>query len=223
MSARELLRFTKGERLFHWVYFVAFAVLALTGAFLYLPWLPFSIGEAGEMSRFIHRLFAVVLMAVPILTLVFSPRGFLADLKEGLSWRGEDLRALGIFLTRYYWTGDSRGLPPQGKFTAGQKLNVTMQVLTFIVMAVTGLILWLGAGYVPIWALRWSVVLHGLAAFGVTCFVLVHIYMVTILPMTNRAIASIIVGTVSEEYAREHHPRWVEELEKRRAGQPGRR
>ncbi len=220
MKPGEILRFTRGERVFHWVYFVSFLVLAVTGAFLYVPWLPFSAGEAGETSRLLHRVFAVALMAVPLLTLIFSPRGFAGDLRAALTWRGEDLKALWIFLTRYYWTGNSRGLPPQGKFTAGQKLNVGMQILVFFGMASTGLLLWLGQAVVPVWLLRWSVVLHGVSAVVATMFVLVHVYMVTLLPLTNKAIASMFLGTVSEEHAREHHPRWYAELERRRPGGP---
>ncbi|MBI2372062.1 MAG: cytochrome b/b6 domain-containing protein [Deltaproteobacteria bacterium] len=223
MNGRAISRFTAGERLFHWVYFVAFLTLATTGAFLYLPWFSFAIGESGETSRLLHRLFALLLLAVPILTLIVSPKEFRADLREGLTWRAEDRRALRVLLTRYYWTGDPAGLPPQGKFTAGQKLNIGLQILAFAVMAVTGLLLWFGRGLLPVGLLRWSLILHGGAAVAATCFVLVHIYMVTLLPMTNQAIASMFLGTVSEEHALTHHPKWYEALVRRRMSRAERR
>lgn len=218
MDAKGILRFSAGERIFHWVYFVAFVVLAVTGAFLYVPWLAFTVGEAGETSRLLHRLFAIGFLASPLLPLVISPRRYLRNLGEAFSWRGEDVRGLWFILTRYYWTGNKRGLPPQGKFTAGQKLHVVLQVVASAVIGVTGLILWFGPGYLSAVWLGWSVLLHGLLAVVVICFVLVHLYMVVVHPLTNEAIAAMTLGTVSEDYAQTHHPKWYAALERRRAG-----
>lgn len=209
MNDPAFVRFTRGERLFHWTNFVTFVVLAVTGAFLYVPWQPYAQADAGQTSRFLHRLLAIVFMATPILTMLLSRgRGFLGDLREAFTWRGEDFRSLWALVTRYYWTADDRTLPPQGKFTAGQKLHIVLQNVAFLVVAVTGLILWFGAGRFPLEVFRWAIVLHGLAALVMTCFVVVHIYMTTVMPMTNQAIAAMVLGTVSEEYARRHHPRW---------------
>lgn len=209
MNGRTLVRFSAAERIFHWTYFVAFVALVATGVFLYVPWPAFAMGEAGETSRLVHRLFAVILVASPLVPLAFSSRGFIADLREALTWRRDDMKTLRILLTRYYWTGDASGLPPQGKFTAGQKLNIAAQIAVFAVLAASGVLLWLGKGRVPVELLRWSVVLHGLAAVGGTCFAIVHIYMTVALPMTKGAVASIVLGTMNDDYARKHHPRWL--------------
>ena len=209
MSGRLRVRFSAPERVFHWTYFVAFVVLVATGAFLYLPWTAFTMGAAGETSRLLHRLFAVVLVVSPLVTLAWSPRDFLADLHMALTWSRDDLSALRILLTRYYWSGDDRGLPPQGKFTAGQKLNIAVQIAAFVVLAATGALLWLGRGRVPVEVLRWSVVLHALAAVASTSFAVVHVYMTVALPMTKGAVASIVLGTMDEDHARRHHPRWL--------------
>ncbi len=219
MNERMLVRFTRGERLFHWINFITFAVLAVTGAFLYVPWRPYAAGEAGETSRLLHRLAAIAFMATPIFTMILSRgKGFLGDLREAFTWRGEDFRAIGVLITRTYWTADARGLPPQGKFTAGQKLHIVLQNVAFLSAAVTGVILWFGAGRFPVGVFRWSLILHGGAAVVMTCFVVIHIYMTTLMPMTNQAIAAMILGTVSEGYARRHHPKWYERLRGRPPG-----
>lgn len=220
MNGKRILRFTAGERIFHWVYFISFLALAVTGAFLYLPIFSFTMGEAGETSRFLHRLFAVGFLMSPLLPLVRSPKRYFQNLGEAFTWRGEDVKGLWVLLTRYYWTGNQAGLPPQGKFTAGQKLHVVMQFLTSSVLAVTGLLLWFMSGMVPVEVLRWSVLLHGLSAFVAVCFVLVHLYMVIFHPLTNEAIAAMTLGTVSEDYARDHHPKWYAALERQRASRP---
>lgn len=218
MDSKAILRFSAGERIFHWVYFVSFVVLAVTGAFLYVPWLAFAVGEAGKTSRLLHRLFALGFLASPLLPLFIAPRRYLRNLGEAFSWRSEDVRGLWVILTRYYWNGSQRGLPPQGKFTAGQKLHVVVQFMASAVIGVTGLILWFGPGHVSVGWLGWSVLLHGLSVVVAMCFVLVHLYMVVVHPLTNEAIAAMTLGTVSDDYARTHHPRWYAELERRRAG-----
>lgn len=217
MGASDILRFSAGERIFHWVYFLCFVVLAVTGSFIYVPWLAFAVGEAGETSRLLHRLFALGFLASPLLPLAISPRRYLRNLGEAFSWSGEDVRGLWVILTRYYWTGSQRGLPPQGKFTAGQKLHVVIQFAASAVIGVTGIILWFGPGYLPIGWLRSSVLLHGGLAVVALCFVLVHLYMVVAHPLTNEAIAAMTLGTVSDDYARTHHPRWYAGVERRRA------
>jgi formate dehydrogenase subunit gamma len=220
VNGKRILRFTAGERIFHWVYFISFLVLAVTGAFLYLPIFSFTMGEAGETSRFLHRLFAVGFLASPLLPLIRSPRRYLQNLREAFTWGAEDVKGLWVLLTRYYWTGNQAGLPPQGKFTAGQKLHVVMQFLTSSVLAVTGLLLWFGPGMLSTGPIRWSLVLHGLSAVVAVCFVLVHLYMVILHPLTNEAIAAMTLGTVSDDYVRDHHPKWYAALERQRASRP---
>ncbi len=212
MNTTMIARFTAAERVFHWLSVISILVLALTGAFLYLPWPAFAAGEAGETSRLVHRIFAVVFVIAPTLAFVCSPRGFLNDLREALTWKAEDLKALWVLVTRYYWTGQAPDLPPQGKFTAGQKLHILAQWLTCTLLTITGIVLWFGSGAVSVGVLRWSVIVHATSAVVAACFALVHIYLVTTHPLTNQAIAAMTLGTVSGEYARLHHPRWYETL-----------
>jgi formate dehydrogenase gamma subunit len=208
MSERTVQRFTGAERVFHWVYFVAFAVLAVTGFVLLWPWTPFSVGEAGQTNRLLHRIFGVLLMVAPVVIFLASRRGFLADLREGFRWGRDDWRSFGVMLRRTYWTNDTTGLPPQGKFMPGQKFNIIAQTLLFFVLAATGLVLWLAKGAAPAWVMLTMIVLHSLAAIGATVVVIIHIYMVTTLPYTRGAIGSMFTGRMSEDLAQSHHPRW---------------
>jgi formate dehydrogenase subunit gamma len=208
MTSAPVVRFSAAERVFHWAYAVAFVALALTGAVLYLPAVSLATGEAGTALRLLHRIFAVILLAAPLMPLVGSRGRFVGDLRDALAWRGADVRSAWILLTRYYWTGDGRGLPPQGKFTAGQKINIAMQAIAFAVLGATGVILWLGRDVAPVGIVRWSVLLHAAAAVGATCLGIIHVYMVTMLPMTKGAVATMILGTMDARYAAEHHPRW---------------
>jgi formate dehydrogenase subunit gamma len=195
-------------RVFHWVYFASFAILAVTGFILFFPWTPFAVGEAGQAGRLLHRIFAVVLMVAPIVTLLVARRGFWRDTREGFRWGAEDRKSFGVLVRRTYWTGDATGLPPQGKFMIGQKLNIAVQVVMFGVLAVTGLVMWLGKGVLPQGLMLAMILLHALAAIAATCIAIVHIYMVTTLPFTRDAIGTMFTGKMPEDYARSHHAGW---------------
>src|SRR5512142_247612 len=118
-----VVRFTAAERLAHWVHFVAFTALLVTGLFLYAPFLhSFAAGGAGEATRLVHRAAAVLFIAAPLLYLVFSPREFFYSLKESFTWGDADWGWV-----KNAWAYYSRGvvgtMPPQGKYNAGQKFN----------------------------------------------------------------------------------------------------
>ena len=208
MNAPTVPRFTPLERAYHWSYAAAFIVLAVTGFVLLVPWTAFSAGEAGQANRLLHRIFGVVLMVAPLLMLIFARRGFIEDLREAHTWRREDWTSLSVLLRRSYWTGDKTGLPPQGKFMAGQKLNIVFQAVYFGALAASGLVMWLGKGTVPHEIMRFMILIHTLSAIGATCFAIVHVYMVTTMPFTRGAIATMFTGRMDEGLARSHHPKW---------------
>ena len=133
MQSRYVRRFSASERLAHWLHFLAFTVLLGTGGFLYMPALqPFTVGAAGEAARLAHRVAAVVFIVTPLLYLMGDSRGFLGSLRESFSWGADDLRWLRL-AWRYYTQGaNAEGVPPQGKYNAGQKLNALTQIIAFI-------------------------------------------------------------------------------------------
>lgn len=219
MSERTILRFETAERVFHWVYFAAFAILAVTGFTLLLPWSPFTVGEAGQTSRLLHRIFGVLLIVAPAVTLLASRRELAADVRRAFTWTPEDLRSLRILLLRAYWTGDTTGLPPQERFTAGQKLNIAAQTVLFLVLAATGLVIWFGRALLPQGLMQAAIALHALAAVAATAFVIVHVYMVTTLPATRDAIGAMFTGRMSEDLARSHHPKWYADVARRTTAQ----
>lgn len=198
-------------RFYHWIHAVAFIGLAVTGFVLLGPWTSMSAGEAGQTNRLIHRILGVVLIIAPIVT-VFLSKPFVRDVKAGFHWGREDLVTMKVLFTRTYWTGDTKGLPPQGRFMAGQKINIATHVLLWFALSVTGLVLWFGKGALPPWAMSLMILVHALAAIGGICFAIVHIYMVTTLPFTRDAIGAIFSGNMPEEVARSHHPKWHAEV-----------
>ncbi len=223
MGKRQVLvvRFTAGERLAHWVHFLAFTVLLGTGLFLYVPWFqPFTVGEAGAASRLAHRVAAVVFMIAPLIYLVLSPREFFYSLKEAFTWGKDDWGWLQNAWS-YYSRGKLGTMPPQGKYNAGQKFNALTQIITFFLFVVTGLTMWFGKGIVSPTVFMWSVIIHDLSMIATTALFILHIYLVAVHPLMRESITAMFEGTVTEEFAREHHGKWLAERVYRRREHAG--
>lgn len=211
-QAKTVLRHGAAVRVFHWAYAVAFVVLAVTGFVLLIPWTAMATGEAGETNRFLHRIFGVVMIVAPVLTLLLAGKAFAKDLRLAFSWRREDIVTMKVLFSKTYWTGDTKGLPSQGRFMAGQKINIATHVLIWAALVVTGLVMWFGKGEVAPWFMALMILVHSLAAIGAVCFTIVHLYMVTTLPYTRDAIGAMFSGHMPEEVAKSHHPKWHAEV-----------
>lgn len=204
-------RFTAAERVAHWVHFIAFTALLVTGMFLYVPaFQPFAVGAAGEASRLVHRVAAVVFIGVPLIGLVFSPREFFYSLRESFTWTAGDWGWLKN-AWNYYTYGRAGTMPPQGKFNAGQKFNMLTLIVTFVLFTVTGLVMWFGKGVVPPGVFLWSVVIHDLSAIATVLMFMLHVYLAAVHPLMRESITAMFDGTVTEEFAREHHGKWLAE------------
>lgn len=218
MAEKRIQRFTGLQISVHWIFALFFMLALLTGAFLYLPrafdgrFAAYAIGAAGEASRLLHRLGATGMVLAALLYLVAGFGELARDMRETFSWKGDDTKWLAGAFTRFYWTGDRRGLPAEGRYNAGQKLAYAVQVVGFIVLGATGALMWFGVGATSPVVLQWSNLLHNVAAIFVVGFFLLHFYMTAMHPLTKESITAIFLGTVSEEYARTHYPRWYEEL-----------
>ncbi len=214
-----VVRFTAAERLAHWVHFGAFTVLLGTGLFVYVPWFqPFATGSAGEASRLAHRIAAVVFIGAPLIYLVFSPREFFYSLKESFAWGKDDWGWLRN-AWNYYTHGHAGTMPPQGKYNAGQKLNALTQIVTFALFTITGLVMWFGKGVVAPTIFMWSVVIHDLSVIATVVLFMLHLYLVAAHPIHRESITSMFEGTVTEEYAQEHHGKWLTERVYRKRGE----
>lgn len=218
MKEAEVVRFSGTERFLHFVYLIAFLTLSGTGVVLYLPQLRgYTLGEAGELSRLIHRFAAIIMMATPVLYLLFNPRGFGQSLRWIFRWGKADWQWLRPGL-KFYWTGSRIGIPPQGKFNTGQKLHALLQVTCFAIFVITGLIMWVWAQEISPSIFRLSVILHDLAFLASFGGFLLHFYLAAIHPLTRRHIGAMVEGTIPEADAKEMYPVWFKEIEQRASG-----
>lgn len=204
--------FTTQERLIHWLHTGTFAVLMLTGLFMYFSELqPFVVGDAGALSRFLHRMGALVMGAVPLLYLILDYKTFFANARRLLAWGKGDLNWLKA-APRYYFLGDETAMPPQDKFNTGQKLFYVLVAVGYPVFGFTGLLMWGGRGTIDPQFFLLMVLIHDLMAISWVAFFLVHLALATMHPFMKGALDGMLFGWMPEKYVKHHHAKYYEEL-----------
>jgi len=211
---KEILMFSTGQRLVHWLHAAAFGLLMLTGAMIYIPAFGNSVarGDGGHTIRLLHRVGAVAFMLVPILYLITDPKGLFAALKRIFTWNKDDMGWLKA-APRYYFLGDEEAMPPQDKYNTGQKLFYLVVVVCMVCFIATGLIMWFGKGTVSVGLFQWSVLLHDLCTIAYGAFFLVHFMLSVMHPLMKGAINGMLFGWMPEEYVKRHHAKYYQELQ----------
>ncbi len=204
-TGRLIERFNAVERAAHWTMAISFVLLALSGIvmffgkYLILPWLGYTgFSWLTIVSKNLHNFIGPLF----IFSIVV---GFLIFVKDNL------LRSID-----WKWIGSFGGMLsgheiPSGRFNGLEKMwfwgGLT---LLGIVMSVTGLIL-----DFPNWnqvreSMQLANVVHLIGGVLFMCAALGHIYMGTI-GMVG-AYHAMRDGYVDEEWAREHHSVWYDEV-----------
>jgi len=196
-----LPRFTRAERVTHWVNATLWFVCIATGAMF-----RFGIGQSLITDRGLARNIHVIAglgILVAFLVAVIGRWGaaLRRDLGRFNRWSRDDMRWLRTF-------GGDRKVR-LGKFNPGQKLNATFIGAAAVVLAATGSIMkWnqpfstdlrTGADFVH----GWFAVFVGIAVFG-------HIVMAF---RDREALSGMVGGTVSAKWARDHRPAWFAETQ----------
>jgi formate dehydrogenase subunit gamma len=107
-----------------------------------------------------------------------------------------------------------RRLPaPQGRFNAGQKVNAALTAAFTLLFLVSGLLLWFGERDTR-FRFASTVILHDGLMFAALVLLVGHLYLALIHPATRHALRGMTRGSVSEEWARAHHPRWIDSADR---------
>jgi formate dehydrogenase subunit gamma len=229
-SGRTITRFGFVDRFAHWLTATCFVVLALTGLnMLYGRYVlrPLIGPELFSMlmlgGKYAHNFLAFGFMLGLVLMIVL--------------WIWQN------FPNRYdfIWIAKGGGMftkgthPPAKKFNAGQKLVFWLVVLGGISVSISGLMLmfpleyeafgptlgWInwvfGTTYptalAPIQEMQLAQVWHAILGLFLTAVIIAHIYIGTI--GMEGAFDAMGSGEVDENWAREHHSIWVQDLERK--------
>jgi formate dehydrogenase subunit gamma len=214
---RWMKRYTTAERWLHWTHTATFFMLAATGLVLFVPQLrELAQGQAGYFIRRWHRISAIFFTAVPFVYLIVEPDRLVRGMKD-IGFGRDDIGWLKNAWA-YYVRGEQEKMPPQGRFNTGEKMNVWVNLVGGIIFALTGYTMWFAksVGNVP-WGIspqlfQACVIIHDLTMIATFNFFLIHLYLAVAHPMMWGGLTGIRFGVVSEEYIKEHHPKWHQEL-----------
>jgi formate dehydrogenase subunit gamma len=190
-------RFGVTERALHWVHASGFFVMLATGLILYLPALSEAVARRNLVKN-VH-IFAAVGWALAIVLVVTlgDRRRLAADWREIEAIDADDRR----------WLRGRRAR--QGRFNAGQKVNAILTVSFAILFAISGFFLWLGERDHR-FLFDGTGVVHETLTLASIGLVIGHLYLALIHPSTRHALRGMTRGDVQEDWAREHHPKWLE-------------
>jgi formate dehydrogenase subunit gamma len=190
-------RFTLTERLLHWTHASGFLLMLATGLILYLPSLSTWISRRNLVKN-VHIWTAVAwALAIACIFVLGNRRALLADWRDAEAFDRDDRR----------WLTGRRAR--QGKFNAGQKLNVIVTVAFALLFALSGFFLWLGERD-HTFLFDGTGTLHDTLTFVSVAVLVGHLYLAVIHPSTRHALRGITTGDVDEAWAARHHAKWVE-------------
>lgn len=201
--SKYLQRYSDQERMNHWIVAICFVFAALSGLAFFHPalfWLVNLFG-GGPWARILHPFIGVAMFGFFLISMLrywhhnkidANDRKWLAQWRDVANNREDKL-------------------PEVGRYNGGQKVVFWVSVVSAIVLIVTGIIFWrpFFADFFPIELIRLATLLHAVAAFALIVSIIVHVYAAIWVKGTLRAMTR---GTVSEAWAKKHHPAWHREV-----------
>ncbi|WP_096701752.1 formate dehydrogenase subunit gamma [Magnetospirillum sp. 15-1] len=206
-SGTFILRFTKMERIGHWLTAGSFMVLAVTGLnilfgrWIIEPWLGKTLFSwITWAGKWLHNIAGFVFIVGLVMIFFLWARDNLWDRYDwGWIKGGGGLLKKGVH-------------PPAAKFNFGQKTQFWMVILVGALVSSTGLNLLFPFTMGDIHAMQVMQLIHAALAVVMVLFILGHIYIGTV--GMEGASTAVTTGYVDREWARTHHAVWVEEAEK---------
>jgi len=197
MKAGYVPRFSRLERLLHWVNALGFFFLLATGMILYLPSLSMLVSRR-QLIQSLHFWSGVGWLGALAAVIVLGGRRLLATARELDSFDRDDVRWL-------------RGRKvPQGRFNAGQKINAILTAAFTVLFGVSGLLLWFGEQDTR-YRFASTVILHDGVMYVSLVLLVGHLYLALIHPATRHALRGMTLGDVRVEWATRHHAKWEPE------------
>ncbi len=239
-TGRKIERFKAIERFGHWLLAGSFILLGITGLIslfgrkvLIPAFGRDAFATIAEVSKWVHNNVSWAFMIALVMIFVMWVMHNLPD-RTDINWM---MKGGGIF---------SKAHPPAKKFNAGQKLIFWSVIVLGASISVSGLALLfpfeinlfaptfdklnslgisaaLGLGELPTTLapheeMQYSQLWHAIVSFALMAIILAHIYIGSV--GMEGAYDAMGSGLVEEQWAREHHSLWVEEVEEKEAGTP---
>lgn len=210
---RVIPRHSKQTRFTHGVVAIACIWLAISGLFVFVPALANAFPGVSQAMRVSHRIVGAIFILVPVISAITAPQGFKAFCKKYFKkWTPEDFEFMKKFVP--YMLGPKKvHMPDQDEVKSGQAVADGFMILCGLLMAVSGVVLWLGtsvwhAGAGAIMVMR---LLHDLGFILLIVFGLAHIYLGAGVFQPYRGMARVMWkdGKIPESAALYHWGFWA--------------
>jgi len=205
-SGRKVLRWPLFDRIVHWWVAVLFVILAITGLSLLF-------GRSALIPLLGLEGFAAYAAVAKPIHDYLSPLFIIGLVVMLLMWIGQNFPKSYDFV----WLRKGGGYvgkthPPAGFVNAGEKIWFWLLFIFGIVLMVSGFyLLFPNLGFDRN-EMQWATISHGISALALTGFVFGHIYLGTL--GNEGSFEGMITGEVDENWARQHHSVWYEELKR---------
>ncbi|WP_296223609.1 formate dehydrogenase subunit gamma [Ralstonia sp. UBA689] len=207
-TGRKIERFTPTERYVHWTMAISFVTLGVSG--IVMLW-----GKHFLLPILGHQLFGWLTYVLKNLHNLIGPLFTVSIIVAFVMWVRDNLPR-GIDLQ---WVLKAGGLfggghePPSHRFNAGEKLWFWGGLVLFgLILSASGWVLDRivpGVDYYRS-TMQLAEIIHAIAAVGMICLSLGHIYMGTI--GMEGAYRAMRDGYVDEAWAKEHHELWYDDI-----------
>lgn len=210
VNKKYVKRHTKGFVYLHWINAVCFFMLFLTALPLYADTFRFLYDIFGPATlQNAHRFFAVIFVLNPIVGLITARDGIWRMFSEVFKFNGKDVAFLVKFPLELIGK-HPEGMPKQGFYNGGERMNIALQLATWGVLVGSGVLLWFGEGIIDNSIRAWMIPLHSLCAGIGFAGSIGHIYLALI--ANPDSVHGMQDGTVKIDYANAHHGEWIDDM-----------
>ncbi|MEE2977766.1 MAG: formate dehydrogenase subunit gamma [Pseudomonadota bacterium] len=209
-TGRKIERFTPTERYVHWTMAISFVTLGVSG--IVMLW-----GKHFLLPILGHQLFGWLTYLLKNLHNLVGPLFTVSIIVAFVMWVRDNLPRQGdlkwLLSLGGMFAGEHGGEVPSHRFNAGEKLWFWGGLVVFgLILSASG---WTLDRIVPgvdyyRSTMQLAEVIHAIAAVGMMCMSLGHIYMGTI--GMEGAYRAMRDGYVDEAWAKEHHELWYDDV-----------
>jgi len=213
-TGRKIERFTPTERYVHWTMAISFVTLGVSG--IAMLW-----GKHFLLPILGHQLFGWLTYVLKNLHNLIGPLFTVSIIVAFVMWVRDNLPRRGdvqwLLSLGGMFAGEHSAEGPSHRFNAGEKLWFWGGLVVFgLILSASG---WMLDRIVPgvdyyRSTMQLAEVIHAIAAVGMICMSLGHIYIGTI--GMEGAYRAMREGYVDEAWAKEHHGLWYDELKARK-------
>lgn len=206
-SENMILKHPLSVRMFHYLLVVSFLPLAATGLILFFK--PFS-ESAMNLTMRIHIVAGILLTLDVAAFFIIGYKRVVLFLRRVFSISGNDFKWFAVLggYPQKLLLHKKIPVPPMGKYNSGQKLFGVCVFIGGAILIFTGIALWAFPHNLPRGTVALFGHLHMIAAWGLTLFLCVHVFLG--IYMFDDFKAMFLHGKIPYEEAKEMAPLWIE-------------